>query len=434
MPRLTDAQRDEIRRVYADTQSGRETARLTGHCINTVQSVVGKQRLVLPAEATAETGLSIAEEGDSREIGFESDTEIRTLEDAVAFAKVDLATWRVKRWECGGHSVVMKVATYDVKGKKLQERPVKKQSWRVRIYLERILPKPLMEAIDGVFERLKGMAPKSWPLANPVPLDNPHLMILDLHDVHFGKLAWGPECGGQGTDLKLTDSIYRNAVDDLLRLTRGYPIEEFVIVLGSDLFHIDGFAGATSGGTEVDYDGRIGKILETVKLAKIYAIEHLAARAKVKVIRIGGNHDRLLSLCMAHIIDARFHNHPNVTVDYGPAERKYHRYHNTLIGLTHGDGIKLDKLPTTMAVERPTDFAETTCREWHTGHLHKPGKLEFMSLNAHSGIPVRTLMSLSGIDKWHYDNLYVNSNRAAEAYLYDRQGLAGFFVANARET
>lgn len=380
----------------------------------------------------AETILS--ESGDSRNIEFQSDKPIRTLEEAIEYAGVDLAVWRVKKWECGGWQVGMKVETRV--GRDKVECPVVKQLWRVRLFLERILPKSLHEATDAIFDRMKEHSPKHPPAFKKmtgVPGRNPHLMVMDLVDVHFGKLAWKPEAG-QNYDLKIAEQVYHDAVLELLARAEGFDVGEFLVPLGSDFLHVDGLAGTTTGGTPQDVDGRLAKIIETAEMAIIWAIGVMANRGNVVVRWVPGNHDRLMSYCLARTISAWYRNHKDVTVDVSPAARKYHRFGRTLIGLTHGNEEKHASLPALMATEVPQDWADSSCREWHVGHQHRSKRLDFMALDTFGGVPVRTLKSLSATDAWHYRKGYVGSQRAAEAYLYDSTGLVGFFCANVKDS
>ena len=96
-----------------------------------------------------------------------------------------------------------------------------------------------------------------------------------------------------------------------------------------------------------------------------------------------------------------------------------------LIGLTHGNQEKHSSLPVIMATERPHDWAASTVREWHVGHLHKARRVDYVGLDTHDGVPVRTLRSLSAVDAWHFRKGYVGTERAAEAYLYSRDSYVG---------
>jgi hypothetical protein len=375
--------------------------------------------------------VSVSESGDSRVVAFQSDRPVYTLEDALALADVDLAVWYVERWEAGGWQVGMKVKEY-AGGKKTGETPTTKQLWSVKLHLKRIAPRAVLGALSGLFDRMADHAPNYSRAARLVAPADPHLCVFDLVDVHFGKLAWAREAG-QDYDLRIADTLYRDAVRDVVGRCSHMQIDEFLVPLGSDLLHVDNAGGTTTAGTPQDVDGRLAKILETAQAAVIYAVEEMATRGRVVLRWVPGNHDRVLSWGLANAVKAWFRSHDRVTVDVEPTTRKYHRYHRTLIGLTHGNEEKHSSLPTIMAQERPQDWAETDCREWHVGHLHQSRRLDFMALDTHGGVPVRTLRSLSATDAWHYRKGYVGSQRAAEAYFYDRRGFVGFQCANVRD-
>lgn len=367
-----------------------------------------------------------------RGVEFVSDVEVKTLDDAVRYAGVDPSVWRVVRWECTGWQSALKLRAFKA-GKVAHEAPVKKQLWRVKLCLERVLPKPIHDAAEAVFARMKKYAPK-YPAAAPRRAKGERVLaVLDLVDVHFGKLAWAAETG-QNYDLRIADRVYRDAVRDLLARCRGFEVEEFLIPLGSDFLHVDNLGGTTTAGTPQDVDGRVSKIITTAELAVVWAVEEAAARGRVHVRWVPGNHDRLLSYCLARTVAAWFRNHRRVSVDVAPTTRKYHRYHRTLIGLAHGDSEKPASLPAIMATEAPRDWAETACREWHLGHLHRSKRVDHLALQTHDGVPVRTLRSLSAVDAWHYRSGYVGTQRAAEVYLYGRGGYVGHFCANVRDT
>jgi hypothetical protein len=388
-----------------------------------------------PTPPAAETARDYVhkEEGDSAHVEYTSDKRICTLEDALEYAEVDLAVWRVDRWEVVSWEVGMKLRSFD-RGKVTHEQPVKKNLWRVKLYLKRIMSKSLQLATEAVFARMESHAPSYPKPPTRMQPRRPHMLEIDIFDAHFGKLAWSEECGpGQNYDLRTAEMLYRNAVDDLLALAAGFEIERFLLPIGNDFFHIDSLRNQTTAGTQVDTDGRYAKIIEIGEMAVIWAVERLATLAPVDVLWCPGNHDRLSSFHMARTLKAWFRSIPDVTVDCSPKVRKYHRYGTTLIGFEHGDKVKHEKLAGLMPLEMPHDFAETTTREFHVGHQHRARKLEFASLDTHGGIPVRVLRSLSAVDQWHFENAFVGSLRAAEAYLFSKEtGYSGHFVANAR--
>lgn len=372
------------------------------------------------------------EAGDRAAVEIASPTRIRTLEDAVAYAEVDTRVWRVAKWSCTSWETGLKLRTFGPDGRVSGETPHRTHQWRIKLDLERILPRSVQEATDAIFEAMKGHEPK-WPtLPARRPPAEPHLCVVDLFDAHFGKLAWAPETG-ENYDLKIAEQLYRHAVLDLLDESSGYEIDQFLLPFGNDFLHIDGAKNETTAGTPQDVDGRFAKIYEAGERAVIWAIEQLAAVAPVTVILVPGNHDRNVSYCLARTIAAWFRLTDRVTVDSSPIPRKRFVYGKTLLGFTHGNEERHGSLPVIMATEWPADWAATECREFHLGHFHRSRKMQTTPVDTHDGVVIRTLMSLSGSDAWHHRKGYVGSLKAAEALIYRKSsGFVANFAAKAR--
>jgi hypothetical protein len=73
-----------------------------------------------------------------------------------------------------------------------------------------------------------------------------------------------------------------------------------------------------------------------------------------------------------------------------------------------------------MANEKPTDWALSTYREFHLGHLHHKKEIKFKSTEEYQGVIIRHFNSLSGSDSWHHKKGYVGAKRSAEALLCDK--------------
>lgn len=363
------------------------------------------------------------------ELAFVTSQRIRTLDDVLRHGEVDPAIWRVKDYEITSWEVGLKVRKFEGK-RVVGEDPRVLPLWRVNARLERLVPRPLEEGTAAFFERFAGHAPRYPKLELPAVAD-PHLLVVGLHDVHFGKLAWARETG-QAYDVSLADRVYRNAVVDTLARTRHVEVDHFLLPVGSDLAHVDGMKNTTTAGTIVDTDSRAPKIIEAAEAATIWAVEAMAARAPVTVVWLPGNHDYIVSLGIARAVKAWFRHAGHVRVDVTPSPRKYFRYHRVLLGLSHGAAEKMRELPGLMALEAPDDWAATSCREWHRGHEHRRRQLDFLTSDTHGGVTVRTLPSLSATDAWHHQNGFVGAPRAADSYLYSSRTFAGCFPAEAR--
>lgn len=436
MERSAEAVKVRIAELYAEHGSLRKVAAISGHAFVTVRKyhLYGHEATSTPEAAPEAVELdqqfSVKETEDKAEVSYSCEERIRTMEDAVRFAEVDQTVWFVSGWECGSYEVVMRVR----RGKGIPDLPTRKTLWRVKLVLKRIWPRAYQQASEALFERLAQYSPALTESALVASGDEPHVLVMGLFDAHFGKLAWAPETG-DNYDLRIAETVYANAVADLIHKARGFPIGRVVMPIGNDFYHIDNTAYMTTGGTPQDADGRYAKIIATGEMAVIRAIDRLAGIAPVEVTWVPGNHDRLASYHLTRTLAAYYRNTDRVDVNLSPAERKYVRYGTNLIGLTHGNEEKHASLPAIMATERATDWAETTCHEWLLGHLHKSRKTETVSVDTHDGVTVRILRSLSGTDAWHFRKGYVGSQRAAEALLMGcDSGYSAHFQANVRTT
>jgi hypothetical protein len=439
-PRVSEADQARIRESYQRLRNTTHAAAETGFDRNTVRRYAGDllpPPIVKAAPATphvpeAEPTRTYRESGDSAEVVVPTERVIRTLEDALAHAEVDPLVWRVKSWGCTSWQVGMKLRDFS-EGKITGEAPIVKNLWRLEMKLERIQPKPFHDATEAVIARMAEFSPKYPKLRPRRQPDDPHMLEIDLFDVHFGKLCWEPETGNS-YDLKIAERVFRNAVEDLVDKAAGYNIDEIVFPFGNDFVHVDTQVSTTTAGTYQDSDGRLAKIIETAKMAAVWAVDYLRQIAPVKVLLVPGNHGRQTELQLAHTLHAWFRLCDDVTVDYSPMLRKYVRYGTNLIGYTHGNLEKHTSLPTIMAGERKADWAETTYHAWRLGHYHTSKVTTTTPLWTQDGVEIRILRSLAGTDSWHFNAGYVGGTRAAEAFLLShKNGFSGNFVANARE-
>jgi hypothetical protein len=374
-----------------------------------------------------------------------TETPIKTLEDAIRAAEIDTAVWFVERWECSQWTVPMKVE----RGQRVQEltsdkgkyetlawnqsEAITTQQYRVKVFLRRIVRKEIHDSLKLVFADLKQHAPK-WPKIDREKSGKaePYLAVFGLFDVHFGKLCWAAETGSN-YDLKIAETIFRNAVADLIAESSNRQIAKIVLPIGNDWLHIDNRDSKTTSGTPQDVDGRFSKVFAAAKLAALWAVEILAGVAPVQVEWVPGNHDRTLSECLCHVVDAYFHRSDRVEVNAAPTSRKYFHWGCNLLGFAHGDEIKPENLPNLMATENPSAWAGSTCREWLIGHMHRSRQWVTKPVDTHQGTTVRVLRSLAGTDAWHFSRGYVGASQACEVYWYGRdRGYAGHAVVNAR--
>ena len=133
----------------------------------------------------------------------------------------------------------------------------------------------------------------------------------------------------------------------------------------------------------------------------------------VEVILVQGNHDRTKSFYLAHALDVFFKNNDKVDFQRWHSTTKHTTLGNTFIGYHHGN-CKIDDLPLLFATNNTscTDFGNAVYREIHTGDKH-----HYMAKEI-KGVRIQQMPSLSGTDRWHSDNNFVNQIRAGIVLIY----------------
>ena len=285
---------------------------------------------------------------------------------------------------------------------------------------------------DKMEDILKGACeglPVFLPVEREAPTKESFTVFATPSDLHYGKAGWKDETGEEYN----REECYRRllATTDVMleRVSRFGKPARFIVGAGSDWFHIDNETngGSTTRGTPQDTDGTWSRIfLEGSELAAAY-LERLRAVAPVTVVCMAGNHDRLSSLMLTAWLKERFRAAGDVTVEVSPASRHYLRVGQTLVGITHGDDTKDQKLPGLMAAEAREAWGQTKHRLWFTGHWHS------MISNEFHGVRVIHVPSLAGTDLWHARSGYIGNRKALTAYIIeDAEGMIAELPVSAR--
>ncbi len=338
---------------------------------------------------------------------------IKTLEESLKFNKVDLKKWNVERHITNSWEVTLG------KNKTGTGKPETYTNFQVKVDLK--LKKPLETALESVVKRLEKH--KLVPTKKLPKPSGDCMLEISLFDAHFGKLCWEPE-SGDNYDLKIAEKVYLEAVSELLAKTKHYNIEKIVFPIGNDFFHINSPDNKTpASGNPLTVDGRLPKVFEAGIMATVKAIDKCLSVAPVEVLWIPGNHDPETSYYLAKVIEAHYNNVKQVKVDASPKGRKYILYGVNALMFTHSpkiSGTKKGGLALIMAGEEPEMWAKSKHREIHTGHFHTAQEIDYFSADTYGPVRVRVLPSLSGTDMWHYEQGYVKTLKAAEAYLWHK--------------
>lgn len=346
-----------------------------------------------------------------------------TLDDLIRECKVDLSVWRVKdhvvnKWEVG---------TRNDDGT-VRRTPL----FQIKAWLERIPGKAeadvVKETVLWIRENSPVRARPSSLKTSRLTVDDPHLLEINIPDLHLDKLAWAPE-SGENYDMKISSSLYMQAVENLWHRASVFPVSKILFVIGNDFFTTNSAKNETAAGTPQTVDGRWQKSFKTGVALHARAIEFLRTKAPqgVDVLAVPGNHDPEKLFYAASVLEAMYNDRcADVRVLNTPNPRKYYRWGTTLLGFTHGHGEKPDKLPLIMASEAAADWAQTTHREFHLGHFHHKRETVYHAGNEHGPVRIRILPALTAADPWHHQAGYVGAKRAAEGYLWSlKRGYTG---------
>lgn len=248
------------------------------------------------------------------------------------------------------------------------------------------------------------------------------LLEIAIPDIHFGKLSHAEE-SGEDYDLKIAGNRFTEAIDDILSNTNLSTISRILFPIGNDMFNVDNMNSTTTGGTPQDTDTRFHKMVVYVKNILIQSVLKLKTIAPVDVLVVPGNHDEQSAFMLGEILDAYFHNDPDVFVDNSPKLRKYYQFGKNSILLTHGDKEKHSNLGMIFAAENPRIWADTSFRFIQLGHYHHNKKINYLYNDEFQGFQIQILPSLSPNDKWHYGKGFISLKQAKGFIFHKDKGL-----------
>jgi hypothetical protein len=275
------------------------------------------------------------------------------------------------------------------------------------------------EMREELMQGLKEYSPKFKKLKRK-PVTDPHLLVIDIADLHIGKLAHKEETG---EDYNNEVAIQRalDGVDGILQKAKGFAIDKILFVIGNDVLHTDGHTPSTTSGTPQDTTKMWWKNYLEARDLYIRIIETLTLIADVHVVHNPSNHDYVSGFMLADSIYCWFRNHRNITFDVSNNHRKYFKYGQSLIGTSHGDGAKINELPLIMANEALQEWSCTKWRYIYLHHVHHKDLFKFRSAKDYQGCTVEYLRSPSGTDSWHHRNGYTLAPKAIEGFIHSKE-------------
>ena len=273
---------------------------------------------------------------------------------------------------------------------------------------------------NQIFKKINNFIEEYSPTYTPIKRKKGnHLLVINPADIHIGKYASELETG-EKYDCETAVLRVLEGIEGLIEKAQGFNIDRVMFCIGNDVLHIDNVYNTTTKGTHQDTDGKWWEHYEIALMLYVKCIETLRQIAPVDVIHSMSNHDYQSGFHLAHTLKSWFRKADDVQFDISVANRKYYAYGDNLIGLEHGDGAKMDKLPLLMAQERPEMWSKSKYRYWYLHHLHHKIKHKWLDAKDYIGVTVEYMRSPSSADSWHSRKGFCGAYKACEAFVHDK--------------
>ena len=265
---------------------------------------------------------------------------------------------------------------------------------------------------DECIKEVKAYAPK-YHAIETIKSEDTHLLVIDIADLHIGKLATAFETG-EDYNSQIAVKRAKDGLQGILNKAKGFNIDKVLFVAGNDILHTDNTRRTTTAGTPQDTDGMWYDNFIMAKNLYIDLLEKLISFADVEVVYNPSNHDLTHGFFLMQLIEAHF-SKSSIRFNVDLKHRKAFRYGSNLIGTTHGDGAKIEHLPLLLATEFPILWSKTKHRYIYSHHIHHKTSKDFI------GVTFETLRSPSGSDSWHQKMGYTGVPRAVEGYIHHKE-------------
>lgn len=339
------------------------------------------------------------------EVTFNSDNEIKTLDELIQKCNIDTNKWEITKY----------VQNYWGSGTN--------PHWQVKAWLS--VKKEEGEFQNKFLEFLKDYKSdyvKSGKEESLIDYVKKICLILPKQDSHLNKY----DINGENDILDRFLTIEKSVLNMVGKAAGGRVIEEIVYIVGSDQFNSEWTSQTTKGTPQQN----ILPYQESFKLICNHEIkiinDLLKYSEKVKVIYIPGNHDEYVGWHLIHFLESYFAGEENIEFDSFTNNTKYHKYGNSAIMLNHGDAIK----PKELAHKFPIGFKKewSSCEHYYimTGDKHHE-----LSLDIH-GIKFYQIPQLSkATSKWDDKQGYIDSKAEATAFVITKDnGISDIYKDN----
>lgn len=354
--------------------------------------------------------------------------KIETPDQLIKDCSVDLNEWEIvsvdiNNWEVGGKIKTAAAVGEDGKPGHRPEKLWKTPLRKIQVKLKRKQPGRM--AMEELLDEMSRQSVKVPKIKRPrVKKGQRRSLELTLMDPHLGLNCFAP-AADRAWSLEDCETLAMWAIDGLIELATPYgPFEEIIFPFGNDFLHHDNLDHTTTAGTGQPEGMPYHHIYKRGMMLAFAMVDRMKEVAPVKVYQIPGNHDRVSSYSLGHVLWAFYRNDRNVTVDASASPYKFHKYGTNLLGFEHGHSIAAHRFAALMANEcsgegpRQGWYDSTTYREWHLGDQHRKASSKPATFEE-QGVSVEYLPALTPPNEWHRLKAYNWQKRGAMGFVWD---------------
>lgn len=255
-------------------------------------------------------------------------------------------------------------------------------------------------------------------------LDDNKMMVSPGLELHLGKL--GSIADYEDYSTKQAMWRLRQVAKEILEYQKAMKASYLLLGIGNDFFNSDTIDDKTSGETSQNNDTRHKEVFLWGKIGYLRLIETLKTEFKKVILRCNpGNHDEKTSFNLyTNLCDVYEEtNDPKVETDgtyEGLRNITYYVFGKNLMVFNHGkfyDSKNLSDKDIAESIKNlfPREFHEAYHINVFVGHLHQDRESKYDNVN------IFRTASLTGIDTYHGDNLFLGQRQGHSVYLFDKE-------------
>lgn len=254
-------------------------------------------------------------------------------------------------------------------------------------------------------------------------VDEDLIMVCPGLELHLGKL--GSVVDFEDYSTKQAMWRIKKTTLDIMEYQKKHKASSLILGVGNDYYNSDTVDDKTTAGTPQYNDSRFKEVYLWGKIGYLRMIETLKQQFDKIVIKGNpGNHDEKSSFSLfTNIYDIyNLTQDPKIDVSFTYKDLRYttcYEYGKNLIVFSHGKSpegknLKDKDLAESIKYQFPEEYNRAQNVYVFAGHIHQDSENKFDKVTI-----IRTA-SLTGIENWHYSNLYLGQRQGHSVYLIDK--------------